>query len=220
MVIFLMNERVLSKYIRFYIHNMQDRIKTIIIARIVHYNLVAIAIGNIWIMQVFFISLSRALGCVNSLKPWNSVRKFPKTKQKQKLKKFILFHKKKNCTAILKNGNKFNSRSYSKWRPRFKNSWLFYSHSVWHFMGFRFEDCRLLLWRALPVPKLMGLKNLGYVWGVWSEELGSKGGAKIVSQLTQCVHHESRRHLRPATRSSFLQCSVQFWRRSTNMKSS
>ena len=51
----------------------------------------------------------------------------------------------------------------SMWRPRFKNSWLFYSHSVWHFMGFRFEDCRLLLWRALPVPKLMGLKNLGYV---------------------------------------------------------
>ena len=40
MVIFLMNERVLlSKYIRFYIHNMQDRIKTIIIAWIVHYNL-------------------------------------------------------------------------------------------------------------------------------------------------------------------------------------
>ena len=107
MVIFLMNERVLlSKYIRFYIHNMQDRIKTIIIAWIVHYNLVAIAIGN-W----FVISSSRALGCVNSLKPWNSVCKFPKTKQKQIIRNWKnSSHFIKEFYSNSKNGNKFNSR--------------------------------------------------------------------------------------------------------------
>ena len=55
----------------------------------------------------------------------------------------------------------------STWRPRFKNSWLFYSHRVWHFMGFRFEDIVACCCGA------HSQSQNSWVWKTWGTSEGS-----------------------------------------------